>query len=174
MRKTSLRIDDNKLILGKRILETLPSRINTLKEYIEEWGVLPKTQTLAALVRSVAIAEESRQGQAHIIVNGDDFMPTRSFDLNFGFSVPPRIFLYGRNQIFEAAERNEHIICFNRWVRGTEKRIKVGRIIFYEPSCCPDGYWAVGLPIEFRKKNNLINELVVKQFLKQLLKFKEG
>lgn len=173
MRKTTLRITNNNLILGKTVLESLSDRISTLKDYVEEWGVPPSTKLLAALVRAGIITEQSRSEQSQVIVNGDNYLTSSTYVMDFGFPVPPRIFLYGRDQIFEAVERNEHIICVNRWVRGTEKRIKVGRILFYEPESCPEGYWAVGLPIEFRRKNNFTGQLVVKQFLTQLLRFKE-
>lgn len=173
MRKTTLRIYNNNLILGKTVLESVPSWISTLKDYAEIWGVLPITKLLSALARAGTITEESRREQARVIVNGDNYLTPCTYVMDFGFPVPPRIFLYGRDQIFNAAERNEHIISFNRWVRGTEKRIKVGRILFYEPDTCPDGFWAVGLPIEFRRKNNFTNQMVVKQFLTQLLKFRE-
>lgn len=144
MQKTSLRIINNNLILGGKILEALPTHIKTLKEYTEEWGVPPRVKILAALVRAGAIAEETREEEAHVIVNGDDFMTSRSFDLNLGFPVPSKIFLYGRDQNFSAAEGNGDIISFSAWVRGTEKRLKNGRILFYQPSITPEGYWAIG------------------------------
>lgn len=172
MRKTTLRIINNNLVLGKTVIERVPERIVSLEDYTELWGVLPSTKLLSALVRSRIIVEEGRTAQAQVIVNGDNHLTNCTFVMDFGFPVPPRIFLYGRDQVFNAAERNEHIISFNRWVRGTEKRIKNGRILFYQPESTPVGYWAVGLSIEFRRQTDFFNQKVVKEFLASLLKIK--
>lgn len=173
MRRTTLQIsDNNSLILGKTILENLPGHIKSLKDYTEIWGVLPSTKLLAALVRAGIITEVSRKGEAHVIVNGDDYMTARTFNLNFSYPVPSKIFVYGRDQHFNAAESNEYIISFNAWVRGTEKRVKKGRILFYQPESTPEGYWTVGLPIEFRRQINLLSEKVVQEFLASLLKIR--
>ncbi|AEG58988.1 hypothetical protein [Desulforamulus ruminis] len=169
MRKTSLRIEGNRLILGKKTVDNLPPWINTLKEYTENWGIPPKAQLLSALVRAGAIIEEPRQAQtqALVIVNGDDFMTSMSFNLDIGYPTPSKIFLYGRNRI---AVGNDERISFSSWIRGTEKRIKKGRVIFYSPSITPEGHWAIGLPREFRERKNLYSLEDVKIFLLNLLK----
>ncbi|ABO49394.1 hypothetical protein Dred_0856 [Desulforamulus reducens MI-1] len=170
MRKTTLRIESNNLILGKTVLESVPDRINTLKDYAEVWGVLPGTKLLVALVRAGIITEANRNGQAHVIVNSDAYMYSSSFELNLGFAIPPKIFLYGRECVYNAAESNESNIFLSSWVKGIEKRIKNGRILFYKPANTPEGYLAIGLPIEFRKQNPFYHQKDVEDFLSKLLK----